>query len=512
VSRGVTVFLAVLCAIASVAVVSVAGSSAPADAAATPRDTGAVRWRECGHGVECGRVSAPVDYAHPEAGAVAIAVARVPATDREHRRGSLFVNFGGPGDPGTASLRDFALTVPREVRRRYDLVSFDPRGTGRSRPIDCLSDRQADRLFAIDPTPDTTAALRASYAGRYGSIDYVQACIDRYGTWLARVGSRNVARDLDRLRAAVGDDRLEYLGFSYGSVIGSVYAQQFPNRVGRMVLDSPVDMSDQSEQDIDESTASFEHALDAFLAQCARDHECAFHSGGHPRAALRVLQQRFERGLELRVTGEGADGDGHGRARTAGVAAFYTGVLSALYDRQYGWPELAGALDDARNGDGTALLALADLYNGRAPDGSYDNIGESGPVISCADWPDPRERYDDFVAEYRRARSEYPFLGAFVNDLPAGCDPRLPAPTEAEVVGDVEARGIPPVLVVGTTGDPATPYAGAVDLRARLQGSTLLTFEGTQHTAYGTSDCVDFYVDRYLLRGTLPPAGKRCRR
>ena len=474
-------------------------------AAVSERDGASVRWRACGAGLECGRVTVPVDYADPEGEQVGIAVAHVPALDRSNRLGSLLVNFGGPGDAGTASLRDFALEVPREVRRRYDLVSFDPRGTGRSGPIDCLTDAEADRLLDVDPTPETDAELRASYSGQYGSIDYVQACIDHHGSWLARVGSRNVARDLDHIRAALGDARLNYLGFSYGTVIGSVYAQQFPDRVGRLVLDAPVSLSDRPEHTLDESTASFEHALDAFLADCARDDHCAFHSDGQPRAALHALQTRFERGLELPATGEGR------RGRTAGVAAFYTGVLWSLYDRQYGWPELAGALADARDGDGTALLALADAYNGRRRDGSYDNIAESSPIITCADWPDPMESYDDFVDEYRRASTKYPFLGAFTNDVPAGCDPRLPAPSASEVVGDVHARGIRPVLVVGTTGDPATPYEGAVDVSSRLDGSSLLTFEGTEHTAYTKDPCIDFYVDRYLLTGKVPPPEKRCR-
>jgi pimeloyl-ACP methyl ester carboxylesterase len=448
----------------------------------------------------------PVDYSDPDGEHVGIALARVRALDRDELLGTLFVNFGGPGDPGTASLRDFALDVPRDVRARYDLVSFDPRGTGRSRPIDCLSNGDADRLLALDPTPETEAELRASYSGRYGSIDVVQACVGRHGSWLARVGSRNVARDLDRMRAAVGDERLNYLGFSYGTVIGSVYAQEFPDRVGRMVLDAPVDLSVRPDDTTDESTAAFEDAADAFLADCARDDNCAFHSGGHPRSALRALQARFERGLELTVV---AGESRHGR--TAGVAAFYTALLWGLYDREYGWPELAAALADARDGDGTALLALTDAYNGRHEDGSYDNIVEASFVISCADWPDPLEPYTDFVAAYHHARAEYPLLGGFTNDVPMGCDARLPRPAVSEVLGDVVARGIAPVLVVATTGDPATPYAGAVDLTTRLEGSTLLTFEGTEHTAYGKDPCIDFYVDRFLLTGKVPPTGKHCR-
>ena len=417
-------------------------------------------------------------------------------------------NFGGPGDPGAESLRGFVADLPHQIQDRYDVVSFDPRGTGGSRPIDCVSDREADQLYAADPTPTTLAGLRAFYDGTEGNVDFIKGCIAKNGSWLARVGSRNVARDLDRLRAALGDERLNYFGYSYGTVIGSVYAQQFPDRVGRMVLDGPVDLSEDEQGDVDNSAVGFERALDSFLRHCADTASCPFRSGGHPRAALRALRNRFEDGLTLPTF----TSNGTRTGRRAGVAAFYTAVFSGLYDEDFGWPNLADALSSAKQGDGTFLQLLADSYNGRHRNGTYDSLAESSGIILCADQPDPLETFDQFVDDYHQASKDYPFFGGFMTDVPFGCDPRLPRPTESELVGDVRVSGVAPVLVVGTTGDPATPYAGAQDLVGRIVGSRLLTFVSTEHTAYTRNDCINKAVDRYLVTGRLPRVGTRCQR
>jgi pimeloyl-ACP methyl ester carboxylesterase len=470
-------------------------------------DTGTIHWQSCRRGFECASLPVPVDYATPNGEQTTIAISRRRALDPVHRIGSLVFNFGGPGDPGAETLRGYVASVPRSIQDRYDLVSFDPRGTGGSRAIDCVSDKVADRLYAADPTPTTDAELRAFYDGTEGDVDFIAGCIAKNGSWLARVGSRNVARDLDRLRAALGSDRLDYLGYSYGTVIGSVYAQEFPGHVGRMVLDGPVDFSADQEGDLDDATASFERALGAFLRHCAASDACSFRSDGHPRAALRALRDRFENGLTLPTYGP----NGRRETRRAGVAAFYTGVLSSLYDKEFGWPNLADALHLARRGDGTFLQLLADSYNGRRDDGTYDSLAESSAIIVCADQPDPLEPYDQFVDEYHQAQQDFPFLGGYATDVPIGCDPRLPHPTETEVLGDVRVSDIDPVLIVGTTGDPATPYHGAKELVRRLDGSRLLTFVSTEHTAYPKNPCINKAVDNYLLSGRLPRVGTRCK-
>jgi pimeloyl-ACP methyl ester carboxylesterase len=450
----------------------------------------------------------PVDYSQPDGEQVEIAVARSRATQPGKRLGSLVFNFGGPGDAGTETLRDYVAQIPASIRAHYDLVSFDPRGTGKSRPVQCIDDATADRLNAVDPTPNSDADLRAFYDGTNEPVDVIQQCVAKNGDWLAQLGSRNVARDVDRLRAALGDQKLSFLGYSYGTVIGAVYAQMFPEHVGRMVLDSPVDLSADALQELRGNSQGFEQALDDFLADCAANRKCAFYSGGDPKDALVALQQRFEQGLVLPA----ADlSSGTRPKRTAGVGAFYTALISALYDRQYGWPELADGLNDARKGDGSYLLALADLYDGRHDNGTYDNIDEVIGVILCDDREDAVPTFAEYQAEYDHEVAEYPLLGKLVGSTLLGCDPRLPRPPASEQLGDVRAPDTAPVLVVGTTRDPATPYSGAQDLVTRLAGSRLLTFESTEHTAYTKNACIDDAVDTYLLRGTLPSDGTACK-
>jgi hypothetical protein len=248
--------------------------------------------------------------------------------------------------------------------------------------------------------------------------------------------------------------------------------------------------------------------LDDFLADCAARSRCSFHSDGNPTAALKALERRFEDGLELPTVNLST---GDRWKRKAGVGAFYTALISALYDRQYGWPQLADALDDARSGDGSYLLALADLYNGRQDDGSYDNIDEVIGVILCDDRDDPVPTFEEYRAEYDAEVDEYPLLGAYVGSTVLGCDPRLPRPPASEQVGDLRVTGAAPILVVGTTRDPATPFTGAQDLVTRLAGSRLLTFDSTEHTAYSKNACIDAAVDAYLLRGKLPREGTVCK-
>ena len=486
-----------------------APAAAPAAAADTAGDTsGLSAWRSCGRRLQCATLTVPVDYSQPDGEQVKLAVARVPASQPKQRVGSLVFNFGGPGDAGTETLPDFVSQIPAEIRARYDLVSFDPRGTGKSRPVECVSDAEADRLNAVDPTPNSDTDLRAFYDGTNEPVDVIARCVARNGAWLAQLGSRNVARDLDRLRTALGDDKLSFLGYSYGTVIGAVYAQMFPDRVDHMVLDSPVDLSVDALQELRGNAQGFEQALEDFLADCAARTSCSFHSNGDPTTALTDLQRQFEAGLQLktRVLGTGAKSD-----RKAGVAAFYTALISALYDRQYGWPELADALSDARKGDGTNLLALADLYNGRRDDGTYDNIDEVFGVILCDDRDDAVPSFEAYQAEYHQEVADYPILGNLMGSTVLGCDPRLPRPPASEQVGDLRVTGAAPILVVGTTGDPATPFAGAQDLVTRLGGSRLLTFDSTEHTAYTKNRCIDRAVDTYLLKGTLPPENTVCK-
>jgi len=458
-------------------------------------------WEECGDGFECSTLGVPVDSTAPDGEQVTLALIRSPAADQDRRIGSLIVNYGGPGDPGTETIRDALDTMPQAIRERFDVVTFDPRGTGSSRPIDCVDDETFERLWSEDLTPDGPADLPSYYDGSYSSVDFVQECIRTQGQWLAQVGSREVARDVDRIRAALGEAKISYLGYSYGTVIGALYAELFPDRIRAMVLDSAVNLSTTASEDQLGNVAGFEQALDEFLADCAGDATCAFHSDGDPRAALVALRDRFESGLTLRSD------DG----RRAGVAEFYTTLLAALYGKD-NWPILAESLDLAANDDdGTNLRLVTDFFTGKREDGTYNNFQEAIGVINCADRFTPRASFEEYRATHERLTREYPFFGPVIAAQPVGCDERIPRPAAGGEVGDVRATQAPPILVIGTTDDPATPYEGSRDLRRRLRGSRLLTFVSTEHGSYGKGiACIDDAVDRYLLTRKLPARGTRC--
>jgi len=505
--RRVVPFVAVCAVVATFTGVLPAGAQSGSTTTTTTAPAAQkLTWRKCGK-LECSTLQVPVDYSQPDGEQVSLAVSRRRASNPSKRIGSLIVNFGGPGDAGASTLADFAGSYPKEIRERYDVVSFDPRGVGKSRPVECVDGTTTDALYDEDPTPDSPEELRAFYDGTSDVADFAGACVAENGAWLGQLGSRNVARDIDRLRAALGDDQLHYLGYSYGTVLGAVYAQMFPDRVGRMVLDAPVDLSVDALAELRADAKGFEHALESFLADCAANRKCAFHSAGDPQAAFRDLQQQFEQGAQLDATTM----NGKKTDRKAGVAAFYTGVISALYDKAFGWPELAQALEDAKAGDGSLLLALADSYNGRRDNGTYDNIGQVFDAIHCDDRYDATQTWEDFVAEYQRQVQEYPLLGGYTGSTKLGCDPRYPEPPASEQLGDVRVDGSKPVLILGTTHDPATPYAGALDLAQRIKGSRLVSFDSTEHTAYTKSACIDAIVDAYLLRGTVPKAGITCK-
>jgi pimeloyl-ACP methyl ester carboxylesterase len=493
--RGATVALALVAALLPIA-------AAPATATAPTPDERPRRlaWTACDGGFQCSSLLVPVDYDDPDGEQVAIALSRVRARTRADRIGVLVVNFGGPGDPTVQTLRGAIDRFPAVVRDRFDIVGFDPRGTGDSRAIDCFDDATADRLNTEDPTPDDAVELHAFYDRAQNDPDD-QACITRFGTWLAQIGTVNVARDLDRIRVALRERTLNFLGYSYGTVLGAAYTRSFPTRVRAMVLDAAVNLSDDATAEMVSNAEGFERALDAFLADCAADARCAFHSGGDPRSALLALRDRFESGLTLPTR------DG----RRAGVAAFYTALVAALYDRTDGWPALATALRQAQQGSGTVLQLLTDLYNGRDDSGRYDNIQEASGAIHCADRPDAPVSFAAYVATLADFRIRFPIMGPLIAGWPIGCPATLPRPDDANLVGDLRARAAAPVLIIGNTDDPATPYAGALDLHERLRPSRVLTLEATDHGAYAKGNlCIDRVVHAYLVSRRLPRSGTRC--
>ena len=326
------------------------------------------------------------------------------------------------------------------------------------------------------------------------------------GAYARQVGTRNSARDLEAIRIALGEPALNYVGFSYGTVLGMTYAQMFPATVRAMVLDGPPDYWLPS---LDYSYAQangFKQALDTFLGWCEQDASCRLRDVGAPRDVLDTLR------TAVRTAPLDGDYEVAGTARTGAVTenVLATAVFSALYDER-SWPTLGQALAGAAaDGDGDALLRLADDYLGRGPDGSYSSMVEANAVIRCVDLPDPAPRSPSReLADVLRFQSQLPPWGG--SWATSGCA-GMPKPAKGDTLGDVRVAGTPPVLVIGTTGDPATPYSGAVSMLGRIAGAGLLTFESTEHTAFGTarSTCIDDAVTTYLVEGVMPAPDTRC--
>ena len=375
------------------------------------------------------------------------------------------------------------------VRERFDLVAFDPRGVGRSAPVRCASAAELDRYFALDPTPDDAGELDALVRG---NAALTGGCARGAGRLLGHLSTADAAADLERVRVALGDERLTYLGFSYGTTLGAAYVDRYPDRVRAMVLDSAYPASLTWEQVLTGQATGFERALAAFLADCEQEGcELREQVDGDLTAA-------YDR-LVARVDGSPLPADG---SRTVGPGELQLAVGAALYDRDAGWPALAAALAAAERGDGLPLLALADGYLGRGPEG-YSNVNEANLAVNCSDrpWPDDPAAY---VALAERLADEAPRFGPAVALAGLSCAtwPAKPVGQPQEGEGD----GAPPVVVVGTTGDPATPYAWSVDLAGQLESGVLLTHRGQGHTVYDVDgpSCVVEALDDYLLELEVP--------
>lgn len=452
-------------------------------------------WSDCRRGFECARLLVPIDYGAPRGRPIKIAVVRLPAQDGDPR-GSVILNPGGPGASGVDYARAAESVVSQAVRKRYDVVGFDPRGVARSAPIDCVSDRRLDVLVALDGSPDDEAEERA-VDDQWRSLG--AGCESNRPALTAHMGTRDVARDLDVLRVALGDPRLTYIGKSYGTYLGTTYAEMFPRKVGRMVLDGQVDPAASSSQLAAGQAAGFQRAFRSFLTDCVRRSSCPL--DGDVDAAQAQVGALLDRVDATPLKAE------PGRPVTQGLAVL--GVAAALYD-QRSWPLLRQALGEAKRGRGDMFLSLADFYSDRGPNGHYTtNSVEALYAVNCLDRPEATD-LAEFRSEAAKLAASSPVFGAYIawGGLPCATWP-VPAQGSPHPVA---AAGAAPILVVGTTRDPATPYAASVAVAGQLESGRLLTYVGDGHTAYRRgSACIDQTVDRYLLDGQLPPAGTRCR-
>jgi pimeloyl-ACP methyl ester carboxylesterase len=453
--------------------------------------TGSVLWNPCGS-IQCGSLSVPLDAKHPKGAHITLALGRRPATG--HRIGVLFTNPGGPGASGVDFIRNARAIFPAEILEAFDIVSWDPRGVGDSAPIRC--DDDLDSFYAIDRSPDSRAEVDMNVVA---AKRFVASCAKDSAKLLPHVSTRDSARDLDAIRAAIGEQRISYFGFSYGTYLGARYADMFPRRVRAMVLDGAVDPARSYADTVLQQAAGFERELQGFFTDCRGDPDCGFASWGDPQRAFDSLSRD--------VDAEPQYAKVHGERRILGPGEFEIGVANVLYAGDTGYRSLANALAQTASGLGNKMLAYSDEYTGRRTGGNYTNETAAMYAIGCLDAPSPRT-VAGVQAIATRARRVAPHFGAATAWLGLPCT-YWPA-REREKVAPIHGRGAPPIIVVGTLGDPATPYAWAKSLATELQSGRLLTYEGDGHTAYRSSDCIDHAVDEYLLKRTEPASGTRC--
>ncbi|MCX2923173.1 alpha/beta hydrolase [Streptomyces sp. NEAU-W12] len=460
-------------------------------------------WRDCGApGFQCATLKAPLDYADPSAGDIRLAVSRKKATGPGERLGSLLVNPGGPGGSAIGYLQAYAgIGYPEEVRARYDMVAVDPRGVARSEPVECLDGPGMDAHTRTDFTPDGEREADA-LVGAYRK--FAEGCAADAPKLLRHVSTVEAARDMDIVREVLGDEKLNFVGASYGTFLGATYAGLFPDRTGRLVLDGALDPSLSARQLNIEQTAGFDTAFTAFAKDCVRRSDCPLGDRDTGPEEVGANLKEFFGKTDARPV---PTGDADGRELTESLATI--GVIAAMYD-EGAWPLLRKALRAAtKENDGAGLLALADSYYERDADGEYANLMFANAAVNCLDLPaafDSPEQVREALPDFEKASPVFGegFAWAALNCAywPVGAtgEPRR-----------IEAEGAAPIVVVGTTRDPATPYRWAEALAGQLTSARLLTYEGDGHTAYGRgSDCIDSAINTYLVEGTPPTDGKRC--
>jgi pimeloyl-ACP methyl ester carboxylesterase len=441
----------------------------------------------------CATISVPLDYADPTGQTIKLQLLKIHDSADTQPTGSLLVNPGGPGGSGVELAVGLATQVSDTLLAHFDLIGFDPRGVGSSTPISCLSDQQKDVLNAASPDVRTAAGFAEA---RNIAKQVATACSDKYGSELAQFDTVQTAKDMDRIRQAVGDPKLNYLGFSYGTELGAQYLHLFPKTVRVAVLDGAVDPLTDDITSFANQLQGFEDAFDQFAAYCRTTAPC---SGlGDPRQAVyKIVAQATRAPIPSSAPGE---------TRKATSAIVYTGVLSALYSRSE-WPTLGRALLAAEGGDSQGLFQLADSYNERYK-GHYTNIAEANTTINCND-SKPGPSNATIRATTAAWVKRFPMFGLWSAPALFSCQQWQPDRT----VPPLPTAPTTPnrVLVVGNLHDPATPYQGAKDLTKTLGHAELLTWDGQGHTSYlQGSSCINKYVEDYLISATLPPANTTC--
>lgn len=461
-------------------------------------------WASCYDNFECTDLRVPIDYADLTVGTFKLAVLRYKAQDQGNRIGSLIVNPGGPGGSGVDYAYNAEYVFDPDVLDRYDIVGFDPRGVNRSAPILCLTEAETDANYASDAKPDTEAELQQALAD---SKDFIAKCEGK-NEYLNHFSTAESARDMDILRAALGDKKINYFGKSYGTYLGTLYAQFFPEKVGRMILDGALDPNISIlEQNISQAVG-FDQALAAFLADCAKQDDCPLPANAQEATAaiISLFETAATNPLPRKTKVENDN-------RVATESLIVLGTASALYDDVDGWPKLRTAFLEGQRGFGDTFLDLADQYTGRSSDGSYaSNELDSGAIIDCLDWPDART-LEKTKADAKTFTDRAPVFGPYLAYTNIACQFLTP-PTKDKLTrttNKITAIKTAPIIVIGTTRDPATPYDWAVGLHKIFTTSTLISLNADGHTGQGRgSACVDDAVDNYLLKGKTPKKNLTC--
>ena len=457
-------------------------------------------WIPCENELECAVVHAPLDWEQLEGETITLSLVKQSALGGGSL-GTLFVNPGGPGASGVDYLSGgVGGAVQPDVQEAYDVVSWDPRGVGASTPVTCLDDAAMDEyLFGVDPAEanlevGSDAWMEAALAHER---EFGEACLEQTGDLLAHVSTADTVRDLDMLRAIVGDPKLNYLGYSYGTYIGARYADAYPESVGRLVLDGAMDPEAGLSDVVREQTRGFEAALRAYTTDCLTRDDCPLN--GPVDVAMAQVSALLDRVDAKPLIG--ADG----RAFTS--STMLTAIITPLY-AESNWGYLDELFSSVAEGDPAIGLTLADFYYDRE-NGTYrSNSTEAFSAINCLDYPAGTLDRAQMRADAAELEQIAPTIGRFqgYGDLACAAWPEQPAAERGPVTGS----GADPILVVGTTGDPATPYRWAESLAEQLESGVLATYEGEGHTAYGENACINDVVDDYLLTGAVPASDPQC--
>jgi pimeloyl-ACP methyl ester carboxylesterase len=446
-----------------------------------------INWLSCNEDFQCATLAVPIDYSKLSTGTFEIALLKYEARTAK-KLGSLIVNPGGPGGSGVDYAYAAEYIFSSAILDRYDIVGFDPRGVSRSAPIRCLNDKELDANNNSDSKPDNEREFQQILID---TQKYVEICKDK-NEHLASYGTANVARDMDILREAVGDKQLNYMGKSYGTYLGTLYAHFFPNKVGRVVLDGAVDPTISNFQQTLTQAVGFDQALSSFARDCATRKSCSIPKGKD--AAIAEMKELFTRAAKKPLPTKSSN-------RTLSETMMVLGTASAMYDSATGWPKLRKAIAQAQKGYGDEFLSLADEYTGRQVDGRYpNNEFDSGAVIDCLDVDEPRT-----VAQIKRDAAVFtekaPLFGPYLAYGELTCKYF----GQSQEVNIAPLKTTNPIVVIGTSGDPATPFEWAQGLNKLLTNSVLVSLTGEGHTGQGQGNaCVDDQIDDFYLVGKMP--------